>query len=260
VTRPDGVTSSCPDAGRSFPAGRLALLKNLEDWHFWFDGRRRLVVRLLANARIGSSERVIDVGCGTGAMVATLRRLNYHAIGVDPLAASGSAGGRTPILMPLLAADARAFPFPDGSVGAAVTLDVLEHTDDVNALRELHRILKPGGSLVLTVPALPGLWSHHDRRAGHLRRYTRAILKRRVREAGFLLDECHYYQCLLLPVLAAARMRPRAQRDNPDGPESPSRLVNSLFKVVTRIEVLLSRWISWPIGSTLAIRCRKPRV
>ena len=253
-------------AGRSFPPERLAILEEMEDWHFWFDGRRRLVEHLLRNAGVHAGDSIVDVGSGTGAMVRALRARGFRAVGFDPFAAQvpRRPGGKTP----LGAADGRTLPLESGPCSTVITLDVLEHTDDVATLREIHRVLRPGGVLVLTVPALPWLWSYHDVRAGHLRRYEKAELLRLVRTAGFQIDEVHYYQFVLLPLLVAARWRSSsslasAVRRTPDaadvsaGPERASRPVNAVLKLLTRAEVFLGRWIAWPIGSTLALRCRK---
>ncbi|MCP5477943.1 MAG: methyltransferase domain-containing protein [Rhodanobacteraceae bacterium] len=81
------------------------------------------------------------------------------------------------------------YPWPDGSAGIACAFDVLEHVDDDTGLREMHRILRPGGRLLLTVPAHRWLWSRRDELAGHQRRYSRSLLSKRVRDAGFHIEQ-----------------------------------------------------------------------
>lgn len=242
------------DPGRSFRKERLQHLRALEDWHFWFDGRRRVVLRLIANARLPPDAVVVDVGCGTGSLIRDLRSRRVRAIGMDPYASA--ATGVPVVEAPRVSADGRSLPLGSASCDAVVTLDVLEHTDDVAMLRELRRILHPGGTLILTVPALPALWSAQDERAGHLRRYTRSSLHERVEAAGFAVEESLFYQCLLLPLYVAVRSLSARRRRNA-GPERPGLLVNRILRWITRLEVGAGRWITWPIGSTLALRCRR---
>jgi SAM-dependent methyltransferase len=142
---------------------------DLEETYWWFVGRRAILERVLR--RFGKHGRVaVDVGCGSGRNLQLLSSYADFVIGLDrsstalELAAShGLAAAR---------ADGRAVPLASSSVDLLSSLDVLEHLDeDQLALEEFHRVLRPDGLLLLTVPAYRFLWSEHDEALMHRRRY-----------------------------------------------------------------------------------------
>ncbi|MEY4581631.1 MAG: hypothetical protein RL701_6334, partial [Pseudomonadota bacterium] len=179
-----------------FSPERSARLLELETFHFWFGARRRLVQRLLAR-HVGSRGALLDVGCGGAFLAADLIALGHSVLGVDRSAlALRAAQSRAPTML-TVQADALELPLPRGSFQAALALDVLEHVDDRALLLALHAVLEARGVLVLTVPALPWLWSYRDEAAGHLRRYTRSNLVQLLEQTGYQVLEQHYYQCLL---------------------------------------------------------------
>jgi SAM-dependent methyltransferase len=198
------------------------------------------------------------VGCGTGSFAASLGRSGARVVAVD-LRPEGLRRLRD-LAAPVWVAIARteALPVADRSADTALALDVLEHVDDTRSLIEIARVLKPGGIVVITVPAMPWLWSARDDEAGHLRRYTKRSLLALVRRAGLEPVEIHFYQCLLLPLLlvtrAAGRLWSRTQRVE----EQPAGWLNRLCLAVSRAEVRLGAFVAWPIGSSLAAVARKP--
>jgi SAM-dependent methyltransferase len=254
VSRADpSASESTPDRG--LPPERLARIGELEGWHFWFAGRRVLVERLLERS-VPPGEPVLDVGCGTGSMVRSLGERGYRVAGLDlvlpRLHVSGD--GRLPAAR-LMQGSATAVPVRDASVSGVLLLDVLEHVDDRAALLEVSRVLRPGGAAVITVPAMPFLWSHRDVAAGHLRRYTRASLVRAVREAGLRLEELRFYQFLLFPLVLASRLLGR----RPESEEHPPPRLNRALSAVARAEARWGDRVRWPWGSSLVAVARKPR-
>ena len=207
------------DPERGFGEDRLAVIADIEAWHFWFDGRRRPIGDLL-------------------------RRV---------------AGTRAPVpgQVPLVRGDARALPVASGSCAAVLLLDVIEHTDDARALGEALRVLGPAGVAIVAVPALPWLWSVRDDKAGHLRRYTRRGVLDLVDRAGFVVERWTGYQCLLLPAVALSRWRARRRRSALAREEAPGPLMNQLFGLVSHLELSLGRFVRWPIGSSLVVQCRR---
>jgi SAM-dependent methyltransferase len=129
-------------------------------------------------------------------------------------------------------------------------LDVLEHVDDTRALAEARRVLRPGGLLLITVPAMPWLWSYRDRAAGHRRRYTRSALRRLAEDCGFEVAELRYYQCALLPLVAASRLGGRRNSSFEYAEERPPRLLNELFSWINGAEARLHADLPW--GTSLA--------
>ena len=125
-----------------------------------------------------------------------------------------------------------ALPFGKASFDLALALDVLEHIDDDRcALIELGRVVRPGGGLVVTVPAHPRLWARHDELNRHFRRYTRTSLREVAEEAGWRVERLTHFNTVLLPVAAAARRFGAG-----DGLEIPSPAVNRGLRQMLELE------------------------
>jgi SAM-dependent methyltransferase len=248
---------NAPDAANvRFSRERLERLAEIEGRHFWFAGRRVLVNRLLEKHLNGAS-RVLDLGCGTGNMVEALMERGYRAVGLDLRPEGLSATRRTRAGSDLLRADAVRLPLARDAFDAVLILDLLEHVDDRVLMEEVRRVLRPGGVVLATVPAIPWLWSYRDAAAGHCRRYTRRRLARLFDEAGFTVLEMRYYQCLLFPVLVLFRALGKKGPRLRDAEERPNRAVNAILTRVNVLEAKLGDYLPWPWGSTLVAVCRK---
>jgi SAM-dependent methyltransferase len=246
----DAVPSPTGRGGATTTAERL---HGLEQWHFWFVGRDRLVANLLG--RFPPPDPIVDVGCGTGRFAATLRFTGRMVVALDRELGSLPPGGAVGVR-----GDAERLPFADASVGTILARDVLEHLDDVAALADWRRVLRRDGLLVVLVPAWPSLWSHRDVAAGHIRRYTRGTLRSSLEAAGFDLLELRGYQCALLPVIALSRVAGRRRRgEQLQAEEHPPPLVNAVFGALNRLEAACarSRLLRVPTGSTLAAVARR---
>src|SRR5947209_905957 len=155
----------------------------LENHHWWFVGRRQLVLQQLARHGGSSPGPILDLGCGTGGMLPHLQRFSA-AIGLD--SAEEAAAGCRRRGVPFVLGWGSRLPFESGAFGTVAALDVIEHVpDDLAILREMFRVLRPGGLLLITVPAYQFLWSQHDVFNHHQRRYRRRGLKRLITGAGF---------------------------------------------------------------------------
>ena len=241
----------------AFSVDRLSRLAQLERWHFWFVGRRLLIDRLLNRYLDDKAQLVLDLGCGTGLMLEILMRQGHRAVGLD-LRPEGLYATRQALPRSrLLQAKATQLPLKENVFGTVMLLDVFEHVDDRVVLAEVQRVLRPGGWAVITVPAMPWLWSHRDEGAGHLRRYTRQQLLGLVNSARFQVQEMRYYQCLLFPLVVISRLFGRNGPGIRDFEERPFPILNSVMSWVNRLEVRLSDVISWPWGSSLVVICRK---
>ena len=177
--------------------------------HWWYRARRALVGELLAG-RLEPGARVIDVGCGTGDNLPALEdAAGRTVVGVElsPYAvrhAPRSAAGDVRVGV----SRAEHLPFRTGSADLVTSMDVIEHLDDDAALAEYRRVVRPGGLVLLTVPAYPWLWSHHDDWAAHLRRYTRRTLVDAVVRAGLQPLRTTYFNSFLVPPAAVMRRTP----------------------------------------------------
>jgi SAM-dependent methyltransferase len=231
----------------------------LERRHWWFRGRRRLLGRLLERLDLPARARVLDVGCGTGANAAVLSSAGRFVVGVDAAAMPLALGRKDSDA--ILRADGRALPFADRVFDLVCALDVLEHLDDdAAAARELRRVLRPGGALVVFVPALRLLWGLQDEVSEHRRRYGRAQLRTLVTGAGLQVERLTFFNTLLFAPILAARLamrvfRPRALRSENDlGGPLASRVAELIFSA----ESAFVGRADLPIGVSLACVARVP--
>lgn len=241
----------------SFTQDRLLQIGRIEHWHFWFVGRRQLINRLLHKYLPDKDKTILDLGCGTGLMFRILTREGYRVFGAD-LRPEGLLA--THKLIPhsrLLQIDARHLPFREGAFGIVIILDILEHVDDHTLLADIWKILKPGGSVVITVPALPWLRSYRDSAAGHLRRYTRKGLFQVLSETQFQVQKILFYQCFNLPLVILTRILGRKGPKLRDFEEQYIPIINSVLTWIAKLEVSLSNIFNLPFGSSLAAVCRK---
>ncbi|HET6763156.1 MAG TPA: class I SAM-dependent methyltransferase [Longimicrobiaceae bacterium] len=161
-------------------ASLAAVHASAEGRHWWFRARRRIVAGLAARVLpTGRRARVVDVGCGTGATAASFADA-HDVVGVDASPDSvAQARARFPGVRFVLGDGPHALPPSEGDIDLVLIMDVLEHVEDDRALLEPWlRRLKPGAHLILTVPGEMRLWSPHDVRMGHYRRYERDSLDR----------------------------------------------------------------------------------
>ncbi len=197
-----------PEGCDGFQPEFFAELAKLEPEHFWFVGRNHLIVWALAKY-FAAAKSFLEIGCGTGYV------LSGVAQAFPQLRLTGSeyfseglpfADARVPNAE-LLQADARNLPFREefDVIGA---FDVLEHIpEDDTVLRCLHRAVRPGGGILLTVPQHRWLWSSQDDYACHVRRYASSELVNKVATAGFQVEMTTSFVSLLLPVLWLSRSR-----------------------------------------------------
>jgi len=182
-----------------------------EDRHWWYRGRRKVLERVVKDLRLPARARILDAGCGSGRNMVELAR-HGTVTGVELADASVSLA-RERGAGEVIAGSVLEMPFEADSFDLAASLDVIEHLeDDLAALRELRRVVAPGGSLLVTVPAYQWLWSGHDEINHHFRRYTRRSLQRAGEEAGWQQVRTTYFNSLLLPAAILLRVLDRFSR------------------------------------------------
>jgi SAM-dependent methyltransferase len=226
-----------------------------DERHWWYRGRRRVLAAVIGSLDLPASSRVLDAGCGSGRTL-------------DDLAALGEAHGAEPSPLGVEAARRRGhvvrrapveeLPFEDAAFDLVTCLDVIEHTpDDERALRELRRVTRPDGALVVTVPAYPALWSAHDVSNRHYRRYTRAALRTAARASGWRVErETGFNAAYLAPAAAVRLARRRAPAAATAEPASELALtppaLNGLLEAPLRLEAsLIARGRDLPAGLSL---------
>ena len=232
-------------------------MRAAEDTYWWFVARRRLALALVKQA-VPGAKRMLDVGCGTGAVLTELGALG-ETVGVDfsPLALE-FANERG--LKPLVLGDAQKLPFREGSFDVVVSLDTVEHVpDDVAAVSGVFNALKPGGVFVMNVPAFAWLWGPHDVALMHCRRYTRGQVRRLLEAAGFEVERLSYSVFFLFPVVVFMRLVERFRRGPARVrlPGVPQGLNTALIKLMD-FEAGMMSTISLPWGSSVVAVARKP--
>lgn len=240
-----------------FSFERLQRLAKIERWHFWFVGRRLLIETLLERYFAPGLCQVLDLGCGTGYFLTVLSQRGYRPIGADLRPEGLRLIANSPSSVPVLQSESAPLPFVDSSFDGAVLLDLLEHTDDALTLSEIHRVLKPDGIIIATVPTAPQLWSYRDKDAGHLRRYTLQQTKSLFVNAQLQVLEWRFYQFFLFPLVVISRWLGHSGPTMRDAEESPPPALNSFFTWINTIEVTLSDVVAWPWGSSLTVVAKK---
>jgi SAM-dependent methyltransferase len=205
--------------------------------HWWYRARRDILSDYLTRyAALPPSARILEIGCGTGHNLPMLSQFGeVDAIEIDP-AARDIASAR--LGRPVGDAPLPALPgIERGAYDLIAVLDVVEHIDDdVAALKAMRECLKPGGKILIAVPAHQWLWSAHDVVNHHHRRYSKASLATAIAAAGLRPRKLTYFNSLLFPLAAAARIAGRltGRDDSDDSP--PAKPLNTLFETIFRLE------------------------
>jgi len=205
--------------------------------HWWYRARRDILADYLAReGNLPSDARILEIGCGTGHNLPMLAAFGtVEAIEIDP-AAREIASQR--LGKPVSGSPLPALPGVErGAYDLIAVLDVVEHIDDdVAALKAMASCLKPGGKILITVPAHQWLWSAHDVVNHHHRRYSKASLIAAIQAAGLAPRKLGYFNSLLFPLAAAARLvgRLTGKDDSDDSP--PPKALNTLFEAIFRFE------------------------
>lgn len=238
-----------------------------ENSHWWFRWRYDLITKLVTTLKEEGTFRILDAGCGTGQMTKQLEDIG-EAVGMDS-APEAIAYAQSRGVERLVRGSITAPPFAERSFDCVLALDVIEHVDDdMGILTSLFRVIKPGGHLIITVPAFDALWSEHDEINHHKRRYRAPQLRLLLQEAGFDVDRLTYCNtALYVPVLATRKLknawralsRSRSGHPRPlrsDLGDYPRPINNALYGLM-RAETRLMDSFDMPFGvSILAVATR----
>ena len=230
--------------------------------HFWFRGFRRFVEPLVAQATAGHRPRILDCGCGTGHNLVMLGR-HGTAYGID-LTWAGLQYARGAGQKSIARATVARLPFGDARFGLVTSFDVLYALpDDVerDAIREMFRVLEPGGTAIVNVAALKALKGNHSVLSAEIRRYSRRDLSRKLESAGFRVARASYTNFTILPLVAAVRFRQRLAGSHVETEEEikvPPAPVNAALSALLAAEATALRAVNLPIGSSLLAVAVKP--
>jgi len=237
-------------------------MAEVEDAHWWFASRRAIVDRIIARLSLPPDAAILEPGCGAGGNFPMLaRRGRLFAFDADESAIGfAQSRGRAQVARGFLP---EAIPFGHQCFDLIVMTDVLEHLDDpACTLRALHARARPGGWLLMTVPALPWLWGDHDVTHHHRRRYRACELRMLVSAAGFDVRYLSYYNFLLFPLIAGVRIWQRWSASDRDGAGGrhdlamPPAPINSLLQRIFSSERFIVGTARIPFGVSLIVLAR----
>ena len=225
-------------------------LYRLEENYWWWVGKRRIVKSILDKSKLDSG-LVLDVGCGTGA---NFKHPTEHKQ-VISLDSSNDALNFCKMrgVQNLIQGDAENLPFKDDVFDLVTACDLLEHVDDNKTMTGFYRVLKPNGSLAVTVPAFRFLWSKHDQALGHRRRYNRSQLSAIIEANGFTIQKISYWNFFLFIPIGARRLSNRIvnrQKVESDVKKLPS-IINGFLSAILRIESYIITNLNLPFGISL---------
>jgi SAM-dependent methyltransferase len=237
-----------------------------EDGMWWYRALHARVLDALDPARVTAGP-VLDAGCGTGGFLSRLRRAwpggggpMAAAIGLEynPVAA---ARARAKAGVPVAVGSVNAIPFADGAFGGLVSLDVLCHAaaEPERALAEFRRVLRPGGRLVVNLPAFQWLSSAHDARVHNTRRFTAGEARALLAGAGFAGVRARYWNALLFPLMVAQRkLVARGEGHRSDVAQPPPWLNRGLHAVTALERGLAAAGLPFPAGGSVLATATRP--
>lgn len=234
-------------------------MADVQTAHWWYRGRRHILATVIESLKLPASARILEAGCGPGgnlpmlASFGTVSAFEPHDGARETATAKGVA-----TVLPGTLPDG--IPFPE-AFDLVCAFDVVEHVeDDVSAVRAMGAKLAPGGRLLLTVPAHPWMWSEHDVRNHHHRRYTRDTLARVLQDAGLAIDKLTAFNAHLFPLVAGTRFLQNSLRLGAKAEETiPSPAMNSLLERIFAAEAPRVARGGYPTGvSLLAVASAGP--
>jgi len=235
----------------------------VDEHHWWYRGRRRVIRAELDRLPLPEHARVLDAGCGSGRTLVEL--VDYGAVSGIELNTDAASLARDRELGEVRVGRLEELPWDDATFDLITCLDVIEHVpDDVAALAELWRVCRPGGWLLVTVPAYQALWSRHDEANHHYRRYSRSMLRGSARAGGFQVERLTSFNSLLLAPAAAVRLAQRRMGTHNgytnDLELGPAWLNDVLERPLALEANWLARGRTLPLGLSLLAVLRRPPV
>lgn len=253
-----------------YPELGFEVLRKMQRDHFWYRGRHRFIHEALKRLALPASLRAIDLGGGCGGWIQFLQskrdaRFSELALGDSSIVALTEA-------KQALGSDAKLYQIDLMKLGwreewdVAFLLDVLEHIpNDLEALQEIGKALKPGGKLIVTTPAIDAFWSYNDDFSKHIRRYTKARFRTLAAQSGLVLRDARYFMFLLSPLYLLARSKSVSKLTAEERAELvrkqheiPAKPLNALLTAIFGLETPLGHIVPFPWGTSILGIFEKP--
>lgn len=248
------------ETGEGFKARYFEELAGLEARNFWFRARNNLIIYALRRY-FPEAKSFLEIGCGTGFVLSALERAlpDLSLFGSDVHSSGLSFASKRVRKAELFQMDARSIPF-EGEFDLIGAFDVLEHIkEDIPVLSEIHRALKRGGGIILTVPQHAFLWSKYDEYACHVRRYGMRDLRSKVESAGFNIVRVTSFVSILLPFMIVSRqLRNRVREYDVMAELKINKGVNTVLEKFLDLEKsAIGLGVNFPFGGSLLLIARK---
>lgn len=234
-------------------------MAELENSYWWHVGRKRIINQQLKSLKLKKTTSILNIGCGTGGMIPLFEQYGTVTnidVSIEAVKYCKDLGYKDTIKF-----NGKRLPFSAGVFDVIVATDVLEHIEnDSKALKEWYRVLKPGGKLIITVPAYQWLWSEHDESLHHFRRYTASGLHNLVNNNKFTVLKRSYIIVFSFPLIVLYRLIASISKKPGEKQTSyvilPS-IINKFFIYLLAFEGRLLKYINFPYGTSVLIEARK---
>lgn len=230
-------------------------MKLTQDSHWWFKGKRAIIEKLLIYLNLPSNARILEIGCGTGSNLNLLSKFGtVTALEVDDDARRYASELSGMSVLPGWLPDGLN-SVKDRKFDLICMFDVLEHVEkDVEGLIKIKDILADSqnkGKLIMTVPSYQWLYSEHDKKLSHFRRYSKKELKLKLREAGYRVNVIRYMNTLLFPLMLLARLTSLVSGGKDYGATTPNNTINKILFNIFLIEKILIPKVPMPYGGSI---------
>lgn len=240
---------------------RYDILYKHEANHWWFKGRRKLLDAIIKDLPQKSTLRIMDSGSCTGYNLHLLSKFG-KVYGVDTEKKAVDYCKKRGFTQIRLLKNGLKLPFKDNYFDVVTSLDVIEHVpEDQQYLKELYRVLAPGGYIILFTSAIQFLWSQLDVKSHHVRRYDKKKLASKFKSAKFVVKDIKYFNYLMFPPIFLIRLLQKLPmfREKDWGSELIvyNRFINKIQTLILYLDVWSVKWLSPPIGVSLLVVGKK---
>ena len=231
-----------------------------ERTHWWYVGRRKLFARLITGLGIASDEPVLDIGTSSGTNLRLLRDLGFSNVTGLDFSEEAIRFCAEKGLGTVRRGDITQMPFDDQAFSLVLATDIIEHVDDdLKALQEVARVLRPGRKVLITVPAFPSLWGFQDEVSLHKRRYRMGPLLDRIRSAGLEPRQRFHFNYLLFgPIWLARQLMKVWPHSYRSESEVNTPLVNRVLSAIFNLDVEWAPRVAPPFGVSILVVAEKP--